>query len=108
MSEFYIELSESPADRLYLKPSQVDLTCYDNNRGYEVFALAFCDGGEVFLEMDFPSKEARDDYAEANGIDIVNEEWHYDVCSWEITRDNGTWYETFPCRCDVLVGYCNA
>lgn len=107
MTAYYIELSNSDHDRINLKSSQVDPMCYDNNEGYEVWAIAICDdNGQVAQELDFASRDDRDQFIEDNGFVVGNEEWLYDVESWFITADNGSWTEEIPCKCDVNVAYC--
>lgn len=107
MTKYYINLG-TEHDRIELRPNDVDIMNYDNNSGYAVYGIAFCDNGEVFREMYFKSQEDRDEFADLNDIDIVNDEWLYDVGTFSITCDNGGWSEDIPCRCDVLMGYCEA
>lgn len=107
MSEYYIALSDSEHDRIHLDSPQVDVVNYDNNRGFDVYAVAICDeNGQVAREYDFPTREARDEFARENGLEPVNTEWICDLDTWSITVDNGSWTEEIPCKCDLNVAYC--
>ena len=101
MSRYFIELSDSPADRLYLKDSQVDLMDYDNNGGYMVYALSDLEGKFYCL---FPSAEAREEYINESGIDdlVWYTETMRDAFSAWVWEDTGNRdIELFPCTCDV-------
>lgn len=101
MSRYFIELSDSPADRLYLEDSQVDLSAPCANVGYMIYAVADLQGSFCNL---FPSTEAREDYINEEGIDDL-------VCRTETMRDAYTawiWEDTgsrdielCSCLCDV-------
>ena len=80
-SNIYIELTNG--DRKYLKPSQVDIMNYDNNHGYDVWAMV---DGDV--ELLFASKEERDEFMNDNGL--IPESWP------------GTW--EYDIECDIHRG----
>ena len=88
-SDIYIELTNG--DRKYLKPSQVDIMNYDNNHGYDVWAMV--DGDTELL---FASKEERDEFMEDNGLlpESWPGTWEYDI---ECDIHRGTY--------DVIGGY---
>ena len=103
MSRYFIELSDSPADRLYLKPSEVDTVNYDNNRGYLVYTLADFQGDFC---LNFPTEEAREEFIEENSInaatwnaEILRDQWCTYI--WEVSGDRET--ELCECLCDVDV-----
>lgn len=101
MSRYFIELSDSPADRLYLNDSDVDTMNYDNNRGYMIYVLTDLEG-KFF--MCFPSAEARENYIDDNGLDdlIWNDAtlWGaYETVIWQ--EYGGREMECAECVCDV-------
>ena len=105
MSKFYIEIDEKcPADRINLSPSQVDTFDYDNNRGYNVFALSILGGEEEQERLYFPSRESMEDFMERFNLQAEDSEWEHDVDGWHITQeeDDGSTHE-IDCLCDVLV-----
>lgn len=104
MSVYYIELADGEC--INLSESQVDEVNYDNNHGYNVYSLAICDDeGNVERTFDFATREARDDFAEGNGLDYQNGQWLYDVETWDITKRDGDREERIPCLCDVQIDY---
>ena len=101
MSRYFIELSDSPADRLYLKDSEVDTVNYDNNYGYTIYVLEDLEGKFC---LRFPSESAREYYVEENGLDDLawNHKVNWDAYESVIWEENGDREsELCECTCDV-------
>lgn len=108
MSTYYIQLSASDHDRINLTESDVDLVNYDNNR-FNVYGIVFCDDdNRVFDELYFSNREERDEYLSDNGFEAVYLDWIYNMSTWSITEDHGTWFESIPCTCDAQVAFVRA
>ena len=104
MSNYYIELSDSTADRLYLDKNRVDVLNYNNNRHYDVFALDVCDDdGNTEHTYYFASIDNLNDYCKFFAIEPTEDVWLYNQEGFTITWEEGGKTKELPCLVDIKI-----